>query len=68
MGCLSIEVVEMIVKGFTVLPRSWVVERTFAWLYKARRLCRDFERLCETVESFIYVTMIRLILNRLAPA
>jgi putative transposase len=67
-GNWTIEVVQKIGKGFTALPRRWVVERTFAWLYKARRLSRDFERLCETVESFIYVTMIRLILNRLAPA
>ena len=67
-GGWVIEVVQKIGEGFTVLPRRWVVERTFAWLYKARRLCRDYERLCETVESFIYVTMIRLIVNRLAPA
>ena len=67
-GGWLIEVVHKIGEGFTVLPRRWVVERTFAWLYKARRLSRDFERLCETVESFIYVTMIRLVLNRLAPA
>lgn len=67
-GGWVIEVVHKIGEGFTALPRRWVVERTFAWLYKCRRLCRDFERLCETVESFIYVTMIRLLLNRLAPA
>jgi transposase len=67
-GNWTIEVVHKIGKGFTVLPRRWVVERTFAWLCKARRLSRDFERLCETVESFIYITMIRLIVNRLAPA
>lgn len=67
-GGWVVEVVHRIGSGFTVLPRRWVVERTFSWLYKARRLCRDFERLCETVESFIYVTMIRLVLNRLAPA
>jgi putative transposase len=67
-GGWVVEVVQKIGEGFTVLPRRWVVERTFAWLYKARRLCRDYERLCETVESFIYVTMIRLIVRRLAPA
>ena len=67
-GGWVVEVVQKMGEGFTVLPRRWVVERTFAWLYKARRLVRDYERLCETVESFIYVTMIRLILNRLAPA
>lgn len=67
-GTWTVEVVQKIGEGFTALPRRWVVERTFAWLYKARRLSRDFERLSETVESFIYVTMIRLIVNRLAPA
>jgi transposase len=67
-GNWTIEVVHKIGKGFTVLPRRWVVERTFTWLYKVRRLSRDFERLGETVESFIYITMIRLIVNRLAPA
>ncbi len=54
-------------KGFTVLPRRWVVERTFAWLYKCRRLCRDFERLVESVVGFIHVAMIRLLVRRLAP-
>lgn len=67
-GGWIVEVVHKIEQGFSVLPRRWVVERTFAWLYKCRRLCRDFERLCETVESLIYVAMIRLLLKRLAPA
>lgn len=54
-------------KGFRVLPRRWVVERTFAWLYKCRRLCRDFERLVESVVGFIHVAMIRLLVRRMAP-
>ena len=54
-------------KGFTVLARRWVVERTFAWLYKCRRLSRDFERLVESVVGFIHVAMIRLLVRRLAP-
>ena len=54
-------------KGFTALARRWVVERTFAWLYKCRRLCRDFERLVESVAGFIHVAMIRLLVRRLAP-
>jgi putative transposase len=53
--------------GFVVMARRWVVERTFAWLMRSRRLCRDFERLARTVESLIYVAMTRLLLNRLAP-
>jgi len=52
--------------GFQVLPKRWIVERTFAWLVRQRRLARDYERLSETSESFIYVAMIRLMLRRLA--
>jgi transposase len=52
--------------GFQVLPRRWVVERTFAWLTRNRRLARDYERLPATSEAFIYVAMIRLMVKRLA--
>jgi putative transposase len=52
--------------GFHVLPRRWVVERTCAWLLVNRRLSREYERLCTTTETFIYLTMIRLMLRRLA--
>lgn len=53
-------------RGFVVLPRRWVVERTFAWLSQARRLSKDYEELPATREAMIYVTMIRLMLRRLA--
>jgi len=53
-------------KGFQVLPKRWIVERTFAWVTRNRRLARDFERLAESSEAFIYVAMIRLGLRRLA--
>jgi putative transposase len=49
-----------------VLPRRWVVERTFSWLYQSRRLSKEYERLPETSEAMIYVTMSRLMLKRLA--
>lgn len=54
------------VKGFVLLPRRWVVERTFSWLYNYRRLSKDYERLPQTSESLIYLAMIRLMLRRVA--
>ena len=54
--------------GFHVLPRRWVVERTFAWLGRNRRPSEDYERLCETTETWIYLAMTRLMLRRLAAA
>jgi putative transposase len=54
--------------GFQVLPKRWIIERTFAWLNRHRRLSKDYERLPETSEAFIYVAMIRLMLRKLAPA
>jgi putative transposase len=54
--------------GFRPLPHRWVVERTFAWLTRNRRLSRDFERLPETSEAFIYVAMMHLMTKRLAHA
>jgi putative transposase len=53
-------------KGFQVLPRRWVVERTFAWLSRNRRLSKDYERKPATSEAMIYVASIRLLTKRLA--
>jgi putative transposase len=55
-------------RGFKVLPRRWVVERTFSWLDQNRRMSKDYERLCATGEAFIYVAMSRLMVRRLARA
>ena len=54
-------------RGFQVQPRRWVVERTFAWLTACRRLGKDYEVYAETSEAFIYLAMIHLMLQRLAP-
>jgi putative transposase len=55
-------------RGFEVLPRRWVVERTFSWLSQNRRMSKDYERLCATSEAFIYMAMTRLMVRRLASA
>lgn len=55
-------------KGFAVLPRRWVVERTFGWLMRCRRLARDYERLPASSEAFIKWAMIGLMVRRAAPA
>src|SRR5215212_9198374 len=54
--------------GFRVLPRRWVVERTFAWISHNRRMAKDYERLCATGEAFVYAAMTRLMVRRLARA
>jgi putative transposase len=53
-------------RGFEILPRRWVVERTFAWLGQNRRMSKDYERLCATAEAFVYAAMSRLMVRRLA--
>ncbi|MFM6624033.1 MAG: IS5 family transposase [Dolichospermum sp.] len=53
-------------KGFLLLKKRWVVERTFGWLMGCRRLVRDYELLPETSETFIYLAMIRIMVRRLA--
>ena len=52
---------------FVVLPKRWVVERTFAWLGKYRRLSKDYETLPSSSETMIYLAMINLMLHRLKP-
>jgi transposase len=53
-------------KGFQVLPKRWVIERTNAWVSRQRRLARDYERTVASSESFLYATMIPLGLRRLS--
>src|ERR687893_1332425 len=52
--------------AFTVLPRRWVVERTFAWIGRYRRLSKEYEYLPESSETMVYLAMSRLMLRRLA--
>lgn len=67
-GGWVLEVIERTddVPGLQVLPRRWVVERTFAWLSQYRRLSKDYESLPETGEAWIYAAMVHRMLRRLA--
>jgi putative transposase len=67
-GKLHLEIVRRSdhAKGFKVLPKRWIIERTFGWLYKSRRLCRDYEVRLDHSESMIRICMIRIMLRRLA--
>jgi transposase len=53
-------------KGFVVLPRRWVVERTFSWFGRNRRLAKDYENLAETLVAFVTLAAIQLAIRRLA--
>ena len=55
-------------EGFVKLPQRWVVERTFAWLGRSRRLSKDHERVVESSEAMVRLSMVHLMLRRLAPA
>jgi putative transposase len=54
--------------GWVTLPKRWIVERTFAWLGKCRRLSKDYEHLITSSEAMIRLAMIHLMVRRLAPA
>jgi putative transposase len=66
-GDWELEVVERTpgVRGFAGLPKRWIVERTFGWLSRNRRMSKDYERKVQTSETFIEVAMIRLLVARL---
>ena len=53
-------------RSFTVLPRRWVVERTFAWIGRYRRMSKDYEYLSNTSRTMIYLSMTKTMLNRYA--
>lgn len=64
---MSLEIVKRsdTAKGFAVLPKRWIVERTFGWLGRCRRLAKDFENLARSHAAFIILAMIRLMLRRI---
>ena len=65
---LEVEVVKRSddVKGFAVLPKRWIVERTFGWVIRHRRMVRDYERTESSAEAWFHLAMIRIQLRRLA--
>ena len=67
LGCWELEVVKRAdgVAGLKPLPKRWIVERTFSWLNRCRRLAKDFENLARTALAFLRLAMIRLMLRRL---
>lgn len=67
LGAWHLEIVKRsdTAKGFVVLPKRWIVERTFGWLGRCRRLAKDFENLSRMALAFLRLAMIRLMLRRI---
>ncbi len=63
---VRVEVIERQSKGFEILPKRWLVERTFGWLNRFRRLSKDFELYAEMSEAMIFGSLIRLMTRRMA--
>lgn len=65
---INLEIVkrDQAVKGFKILPKRWIVERTFGWLSKSRRLSKDFETRPDSSVAIIHIAMIRLMTKRIA--
>ena len=68
LGSWTIEIIKRsdAAKGFEVLPRRWVVERTLAWLGRCRRLSKDFEATIASAEAWIFIASIRFLVRRMA--
>ena len=62
----TVEVIQRIAQTFEILPKRWIVERTFGWLNRYRRLSQDYELHSESSEAMIYGSLIRLMTRRLA--
>ncbi len=65
-GCWKLEIVKRTdAHRFVIFPKRWIVDRTFAWISRNRRLARDFERCARTVIGFVRLAMTRIMLERL---
>jgi transposase len=67
-GKWTLEIIKRsdVAKGFVLLPRRWVVERTFAWLNRNRRLAKDFEHMVESATTWLFLASVQLITRRIA--
>jgi transposase len=63
---IDLEIIKRSDTKFTISPKRWIVERTFSWMNRSRRLSKDYESLLQTTESWSYVSMIRLMIKRVA--
>jgi transposase len=70
LGCWTLEIIKRAdaAKGFVLLPRRWVVERTLAWLNRNRRLAKDFEATIASAETWLWIASVKLMVRRLARA
>jgi putative transposase len=64
---VTVSIARRLGEGFQVIPKRWIVERTFGWFNWSRRLSKDYEELPLVSESMVYIAMIRLMLRRLHP-
>lgn len=64
---VTVTIAQRLGDGFQVIPKRWIVERTFAWLGHYRRLSKDYETAPQTSETLLYMAMTRLMLKRLHP-
>ena len=62
---IELELVKRKEEGFKVLPKRWIVERTFSWMSRYRRLSKDYETLPQTTQNWCYLSMIRLMIKRI---
>ena len=65
---IGLETIQRKERNYEVTSKRWVVERTFAWLGRYRRLSKDYEYWCETSENWIYIAMSHLLVKRLSSA
>jgi putative transposase len=64
---IDLEIIKRSDTKFKILPKRWIVERTFSWMNRYRRLSKDYESLLQTTESWCYISMMRLMIKRISP-